>query len=106
MKKAFTTMLQGALCACTVCASLLSTPATAQIEVVIAPPAEFLATTTPVYFEGHAAYWYGNRWVYRNGPAWGYYRNEPGFLHDYRGHHSAPARQFYGRAHEGGYRRR
>jgi len=83
--------------------SLLVAPAHAQVEVVVSPPAWFLATAWPVYFEGHAAYWYGDRWYYRDGGAWRYYHEEPGHLRDYRGRHE-PQRQFYGRAHGGGYR--
>ena len=29
------------------------------------PPDAYIATTDPVYFEGHASYWYGGRWYYR-----------------------------------------
>src|SRR5580700_6244407 len=35
---------------------LMGAPADAQY---VAPPAEYIATTEPVYYEGHAAYWYG-----------------------------------------------
>jgi hypothetical protein len=85
---------------------LIATHAKAQ-EVVVYPPPEFLATTAPVYFEGRPAYWWGGRWYYRNGAAWGFYREEPGFLRDWRGHHEV-VRQFYGRDHYvrgGGFRR-
>jgi hypothetical protein len=36
------------------------------------PPDAYIATTEPVYFEGHAAYWYGGRWFYRDGARWGH----------------------------------
>jgi hypothetical protein len=49
------------------------------------PPAAYVATASPVYYEGHPAYWYGNRWYYRNGGGWGYYRSEPRYLNEYRG---------------------
>jgi len=53
-------------------------------EVVVGPadypPAAFLATAQPVYYEGRPAYFYGNRWYYRNGASWGAYRSEPEFL--------------------------
>jgi hypothetical protein len=48
------------------------------------PPAAFIATTEPWYFEGRATYWYGNRWYYRNGGGWGYYNREPGALYHRR----------------------
>src|SRR5580700_6886196 len=54
-----------------------------------APPAAFVATTAPVYYDGRPAYWYGNRWYYRQGAAWGYYRSEPRYLAGRRGY-SAP----------------
>ena len=50
------------------------------------PPAEFIATTEPVYYQGHAAYWYGNQWYYRDHGRWSYYRAEPGYLRDRRAH--------------------
>ena len=69
------------------------------------PPAVYIATAEPVYFEGHATYWYGNRWYYQDGGAWRSYRAEPARLRESRARHE-PARQFYGRAHGGGFRRR
>ncbi len=49
------------------------------------PPPEVIATLSPVYFEGHAAYWYHNHWHYRDARGgWGYYHDEPGFLRDRR----------------------
>ena len=40
----------------------LSAPASAGIHISI--PVEILATDTPVYYQGHAAYWYGDRVVH------------------------------------------
>jgi hypothetical protein len=95
-------MLKGILCVGAVALCLTTTPAEAQI--VLYPPAAYIATTAPVYYQGHASYWYGNRWYYRNGAGWGSYDREPSFL---RGRH-APARHFYGsgRGRGGGMRRR
>jgi hypothetical protein len=59
------------------------------------PPDTFIATTDPVYFEGHAAYWYGNRWFYRDGGRWNHYDREPAGLAQRRGQGS-PARYSYG----------
>ena len=39
------------------------------------PPPEFVVTAEPVYYEGHAAYWYQNHW---------YYHDEPPALADHR----------------------
>jgi hypothetical protein len=49
------------------------------------PPPEVIATLTPTYFEGHAAYWYHDHWHYRDARgAWGFYHDEPAFLRDRR----------------------
>jgi hypothetical protein len=90
------TTLKGFLFAGAIAAGLASTPARAQIEVSLFPPAAFIATSSPVYYEGHAAYWYGNRWQYREGGNWHSYREEPSYLRESRGRHE-PVRQFYGR---------
>jgi hypothetical protein len=104
MTRNFVTTLKGVLSAAALIACLSSSPARAQFEVVVSPPSDYLATTEPVYFEGHAAYWYGNRWYYRDGSAWRYYHDEPQYLHDYRGR-GGPRQHFYGRGREG-FRRR
>ena len=49
------------------------------------PPDAYIATTTPYYYEGHATYWYGNRWYYRDGGRWSHYEREPSGLRDHRG---------------------
>jgi hypothetical protein len=77
----------------------------AQVEVVVGPPPAFIATSEPVFYEGRPAYWWGGRWYFRDGGAWRFYHDEPAHLREYRGHHE-PGRQFYGRAHGGGFRRR
>jgi hypothetical protein len=48
------------------------------------PPDAYIATTEPVYFEGHAAYWYGGRWYYRDGGRWNHYDREPPGLYQRR----------------------
>jgi hypothetical protein len=66
---------------------LHSAPAAAQV-VYVAPPAEVIATLTPVYHEGHPTYWYHGYWHYRDPHgAWAYYHEEPAFLHEWRSHH-------------------
>lgn len=76
----------------------LSGDASAQIPIpvpIIAPPPPvFVATTQPVYYEGHASYWYGNRWHWRDGHGWHVYSSEPGYLRDHRGH-APPPRPHY-----------
>ena len=95
MKRSFMTMLAGvALASC-----LAAVPARAEVVVEVFPPAAFIATATPVYFEGHAAYWWGNRWYYRDGAAWRFYHDEPGYLRDWRGHHPFVRRYYERRWH-------
>jgi hypothetical protein len=63
------------------------------------PPPEYVATTEPVYYEGHAAYWYNNRWHYRDERGvWRFYDHEPQALQDRR-MHAPPARRDYGHGH-------
>ena len=76
---------------------LLAIPASAQ---GYPPPTdEYVATTEPVYFEGHAAYWNGERWYWRDEHgSWQHYDREPPELHERR-IHAPPARHDYGRDH-------
>jgi hypothetical protein len=61
--------------------------ANAQVEVVVdEPPAAFIATAAPEYFENRPVYWYNNYWYYRDHGRWSYYRSEPGWLRDRRAH--------------------
>jgi hypothetical protein len=72
--------------------SLIGAPANAQW---VPPPAEYIATTEPVYYEGHAAYWYGNHWNWRDAHgAWNHYDREPPALAERRVH-AAPARRSF-----------
>jgi hypothetical protein len=48
------------------------------------PPDGYIATTEPVYFEGRATYWYGDRWYYRDGARWNHYDREPPGLYQRR----------------------
>jgi hypothetical protein len=58
------------------------------------PPASYVVTAQPVYYEGHASYWYGGRWVYRDGASWNYYRTEPQYLGARRGYVGSPRRVY------------
>ena len=55
------------------------------VEVVVEPPAAFIATAAPEYYEGRPVYWYNNYWYYRDHGRWSYYRAEPRWLHERRG---------------------
>jgi len=100
MIRALMKLSKGALLAGVVGACLASTPAQAQVEIQIRPPSWFIATTRPVYYEGHASYYYGNQWHYRQGRTWHTYREEPRMLreHNRRQHRD---RYYYGRDHRG-----
>jgi hypothetical protein len=89
MNRSLMTMLMGVV----VASCLASAPASAR-EIRIFPPAPFIATATPVYYEGHAAYWYRDSWHYRDGRNWRIYREEPRFLREYRTRRE-PERHFY-----------
>jgi hypothetical protein len=80
-----------------------ATPVEAQVRIVVSPPSWYIGTRTPVYYEGRATYWYGNRWYYRDGHSWRYYNDEPSHLRDHRGHRHS--RRHYGRGHWRGSRR-
>lgn len=58
------------------------------------PPDTYVATTEPVYYEGHATYWYGGSWYYRDGRGWNHYDREPPALYQRRVQ-AAPARRNY-----------
>ena len=65
------------------------------------PPPAYVATATPVYYEGYPTYWYGGRWYRRQGAGWHHYREEPPHLREYRVR-GMPPQHFYGRGHVGG----
>ena len=58
------------------------------------PSDAYIATTEPFYYEGHASYWYGGRWYYRDGNHWGHYDREPAALQQHR-MQAPPARHQY-----------
>jgi len=93
--------LKRAVCGAVLAGSLLAIPASAQV-VVEFPPPEFIAVNPPVYFEGHAAYYYGNRWYYRDGPGWHSYHDEPLYLRNWRGGHAGFGEHRYYEGRRGG----
>jgi hypothetical protein len=63
----------------------------AQVVVVVRPPHAYVASYEPVYYNGYAHYWYGNRWYYRDHATWRWYDREPLYLYERRGewaHHA------------------
>jgi hypothetical protein len=84
MKPTLLSLLKGVACSGALAVLLGATPALAQVEIHIGPPAWFIATSRPVYHQGRAAYWYGNHWVYRERGEWHQYRDEPPELREHR----------------------
>ncbi len=64
----------------------ISTETSAQAQIVVYPPDDYIAVNQPEYYEGRPVYYYHNLWYYRDHGRWGYYRSEPGYLRDRRGH--------------------
>jgi hypothetical protein len=76
-------------------ALLLGAPASAQWE---PPPPEYVATTSPAYYQGHASYWYNGHWYWRDEHgAWNHYEQEPRELADHRAHYPPVRRSWQGR---------
>jgi hypothetical protein len=70
-------------------AVVVATPGEAEAQITVIaprPPSVYIATARPEYYGGHANYYYGNQWYYRDGHNWNYYRSEPAYLHERRGH--------------------
>jgi hypothetical protein len=62
------------------------------------PPDAYIATVQPEYYEGRPVYFYNGNWYFHErGGGWNYYRTEPAFLHDRRGHWNEHARYHYNR---------
>ena len=80
------TWLKSAALGVVVCGTLAVTGCAAEVvaESPYYPPPGFLATANPVYYEGRPAFYYNQRWYFRSGGGWGYYRNEPGYLYNRR----------------------
>jgi len=87
-------------------------PPVAYAEVSEAPVEVDIATYPQTQYEGRPVYLYRDRWYYRNGSRWSYYREEPPTLHRQRSYvrQAPPARREKARprvqpAHENEYRR-
>jgi hypothetical protein len=76
--------------------ALTTVSSTASAQVVVDfPSADFVASIQPIYYENHAAYWWHNHWLWRDGGGWHSYDKEPEFLMQHRLHDPA-GRWFYG----------
>ncbi|HTR49507.1 MAG TPA: hypothetical protein VMJ10_02305 [Kofleriaceae bacterium] len=68
-------------------------------DVVVEPPAAYIATAAPEYYDGRPVYYYNDYWYYRIGPGrWGYYRTEPAYLRGRRERWGPGWNGGYGRA--------
>jgi hypothetical protein len=66
--------------------AICASPKTAEAQYYAPPPPGYVASYEPVYYNGYAHYYYGNRWYYRDhGGAWQYYNHEPAYFGGYRG---------------------
>ena len=85
--KTFKSMLKAVLVLAVPAALSVATPraALAQAVVVIEPPADYIATVDPEYYENRPVYFYNEHWYYRDHGRWSYYHDEPGYLRDRRG---------------------
>ncbi|HEY2031865.1 MAG TPA: hypothetical protein VGH20_21890 [Myxococcales bacterium] len=58
---------------------------TVNVQIGEPPPSEYIATTAPIYYEGHPCYFYDGYWRYRDARGqWRYYRQEPQVLYQHR----------------------
>ena len=57
-----------------------------EVVLDVAPPAAFLATVEPFYYDDRPVYWYANRWRYRDAQGWHSYDAEPRLLQERRAH--------------------
>jgi hypothetical protein len=57
----------------------------ADAQVIVYPPAAYVASYAPIYYNGYAHYFYNNHWYYRDHGAWRGYDHEPAFLWGRRG---------------------
>jgi hypothetical protein len=86
MIRARTILLEGLLLALPVAVSLAAfAPSPAHAQDFSAPPAAYVATTTPEYFAGRPNYWWDSHWYYLDGHRWNFYRDEPKTLRGVRG---------------------
>lgn len=98
MNRTLVSMSKGVLLSGALMLGVFSSPAHAQVEITVFPPAAFRATSRPVYYEGRASYWYRGRWYYQDEGRWEYYRSEPRHLRERRVI-QVPVRQHYERRH-------
>jgi hypothetical protein len=95
MKQAKAILSRALLLSIPLGALAVSAPGEASAQEYVAPPAEYIATVQPEYYEGRAVYFYGGNWYYRDGGRWSYYHGEPAYLHERRAHWDEHRRYHY-----------
>src|SRR3954454_4367227 len=73
-------LVMAATCALTGCYAEATTGA----EVEYAPPVANVEVYPHEYYDGRVVYLVNDRWYYREGPHWVYYRSEPPVLYERR----------------------
>jgi hypothetical protein len=68
------------------CYASAGTTTVAYAEATEAPVEIDVVSYPHTYYEGRAVYFYQDRWYYRDGPRWAYYREEPPTLYRQRGY--------------------
>jgi hypothetical protein len=85
MKRIISKILVSALLPLAAGVAISTAAPSAEAQVVYYPPASYVASYRPVYYNGYAHYWYGNRWWYRDHGVWRGYVTEPAYLYGRRG---------------------
>ncbi len=86
MNRIVSKILVSALLPLGVAAAISTASPSAEAQVVVAyPPSSYIASYTPVYYNGYAHYYYNNHWYYRDHGIWRGYATEPAYLYGRRG---------------------
>ncbi len=88
MKRIISRILVSALLPLSAGVAVTAAAPSAEAQVVYTvgyPPASYIASYRPVYYNGYAHYWYNNHWYYHDHGVWRGYATEPGFLYGQRG---------------------
>jgi hypothetical protein len=57
----------------------------AEAQTYVYPSSAYVASYSPIYYNGYAHYYYNNHWYYRDGAGWHGYAHEPAYLWGRRG---------------------
>jgi hypothetical protein len=85
MNRSISWLLASAVAVAPAVTAVATYSATAEAQVVVYPPASYIAAYSPYYYNGYPHYFYRNHWYYRDHVGWHGYATEPGALYGYRG---------------------